>query len=52
MKQLISATLSEEAATIYNNWENYKKNYHLLNYILPNEDIEYTQICIHMHTFR
>ena len=29
---------------IYNNWENYKKNYHLLNYILPNEDIEDTQI--------
>jgi len=30
--------------SIYNNWENYKKNYHLLNYILPNEDIEDTQI--------
>ena len=29
---------------IYNNWENYKKKYHLLNYILPNEDIEDTQI--------
>ena len=29
---------------IYNNWNNYKKNYHLLNYILPNEDIEDIQI--------
>ena len=29
---------------IYNNWESYKKKYHLLNYILPNEDIEDTQI--------
>ena len=29
---------------IYNNWNKYKKNYHLLNYILPNEDIEDTQI--------
>tara|TARA_R100001086_G_C11831435_1_gene256702 strand:+ start:331 stop:612 length:282 start_codon:yes stop_codon:yes gene_type:complete len=26
MKQLISATLSEEAATIYNNWEKQKKS--------------------------
>ena len=24
----------------YNNWNNSKKRYHLLNYILPNEDIE------------
>ena len=30
--------------SIYKNWSNYKKNYHLLNYILPNEDIEDTQI--------
>ena len=29
---------------IYNNWANHKKNYHLLNYILPNEDIEDAQI--------
>ena len=29
---------------IYNNWNKYKKNYHLLNYILPNEDIEDIQI--------
>jgi len=33
-----------EENTIYNNWNNYKKNYHLLNYILPSEDIEDTQI--------
>lgn len=33
-----------EKNSIYNNWNNYKKNYHLLNYILPNEDIEDTQI--------
>eukprot|EP01046_Picozoa_sp_COSAG06_P112710 COSAG06_NODE_59392_length_274_cov_0.662857_1_plen_28_part_10 len=26
MKQLISATLSEEAAQIYNNWEKQKKS--------------------------
>ena len=26
MKQLISATLSEEAAEIYNNWEKQKKS--------------------------
>ena len=26
MKQLISATLSQEAATIYNNWEKQKKS--------------------------
>ena len=24
----------------YNNWNNYKERHHLLNYILPNEDIE------------
>ena len=29
---------------IYNNWANHKKSYHLLNYILPNEDIEDAQI--------
>ena len=29
-----------EENPIYNNWNNYKKKYHLLNYILPNEDIE------------
>ena len=33
-----------EENPIYNNWRNYKKKYHLLNYILPNEDIEDTQI--------
>ena len=29
---------------IYKNWDSYKENYHLLNYILPTEDIEDTQI--------
>ena len=28
----------------FNEWNLKKKNYHLLNYILPNEDIEDTQI--------
>ena len=29
---------------IYNYWDKFNKRYHLLNYILPNEDIEDTQI--------
>ena len=29
---------------IYENWNNNKENYHLLNYILPTEEIENTQI--------
>ncbi len=29
---------------IYSNWQKYKKNYYLLNYILPTEDIEDMQI--------
>ena len=34
MKQLISATLSEEAATIYNNWEKQKKSARLSELIV------------------
>ena len=30
--------------TIYENWNSNKENYHLLNYILPTEEIENTQI--------
>jgi hypothetical protein len=34
VKQLISATLSEEAATIYNNWEKQKKSARLSEIIV------------------
>jgi hypothetical protein len=34
MKQLISATLSEEAAKIYNNWEKQKKSARLSELIV------------------
>jgi hypothetical protein len=38
MKQLISATLSEEAAIIYNNWEKQKKSARLSDMIVR-EDV-------------
>ena len=39
MKQLISATLSEEAARIYNNWEKQKKSKILSDIIVVNDSI-------------
>ncbi len=33
-----------EKNPIYNNWESYNKNYHLLNYVLPSLEIENTLI--------
>lgn len=39
MKQLISATLSEEAAKIYNNWEKQKKSKILSDLIVVNDSI-------------
>lgn len=38
MKQLISATLSEEAAEIYNNWEKQKKS-QIISQMIVEEDI-------------
>ena len=43
MKQLISATLSEEAATIYNNWEKQKKSARLSELIVK-ENSNHDQI--------
>ena len=37
MKQLISATLSEEAANIYNNWEKQKKSARLSELIVKED---------------
>jgi len=37
MKQLISATLSEEAAIIYNNWEKQKKSARLSEMIIKED---------------
>tara|TARA_R110002074_G_scaffold175683_1_gene339131 strand:+ start:375 stop:653 length:279 start_codon:yes stop_codon:yes gene_type:complete len=37
MKQLISATLSEEAATIYNSWEKQKKSARLSEMIIKED---------------
>ena len=39
MKQLISATLSEEAATIYNNWEKQQKSKTLSDIIVQNDSV-------------
>jgi hypothetical protein len=39
MKQLISATLSEEAAEIYNNWEKQKKSKILSDIIVQNDSV-------------
>jgi len=33
-----------EENPIYKNWNNYTEKYHLLNYVLPTEDIEDRQI--------
>ena len=42
MKQLISATLSEEAAEIYNNWEKQKKSARLSELIVKeNSNLEH-----------
>ncbi|AXH79542.1 MAG: hypothetical protein [Circular genetic element sp.] len=41
MKQLISATLSEEAATIYNNWEKQKKSARLSEMIVKEDVIHH-----------
>ena len=38
MKQLISATLSEEAAKIYNDWEKQKKS-QIISEMIVNEDV-------------
>ena len=43
MKQLISATLSEEAAIIYNNWEKQKKSARLSELIVK-EDSNHNHI--------
>ena len=44
MKQLISATLSEEAALIYNNWEKQKKSAKLSELIVKeNSNYEHIQ---------
>ena len=43
MKQLISATLSEEAAIIYNNWEKQKKSARLSEMIVR-ENVNMLQI--------
>jgi len=43
MKQLISATLSEEAAEIYNNWEKQKKSARLSELIVK-EDSNHNHI--------
>jgi len=39
MKQLISATLSEEAAEIYNNWERQQKSKILSDIIVQNDSV-------------
>ena len=43
MKQLISATLSEEAAAIYNSWEKQKKS-QILSELIVNENASRLQI--------
>lgn len=43
MKQLISATLSKEAAAIYNNWEKQQKS-KILSHIIVKEDSNRLQI--------
>ncbi|AXH78437.1 MAG: hypothetical protein [Circular genetic element sp.] len=39
MKQLISATLSEEAANIYNSWEKQKKSQIISEMIIANDTV-------------